>query len=141
MEDQLKTLRREARALQTPAGTSSVQDDSDPMEEGQLNVYQRAKRGLPPLGVGQSRGAPTAARGKGAVEKGTKRSSTTKPAHDGKEGVEGGDEVEAGAEASKSGSKPEFRRQDDEEEEDDADGRGGGESGALANAGLPAVVA
>ena len=73
LDDQFKALRREARALQAPAGASSTQDDSDFVEEEELNVYQRAKRGLPPPGTRQNRGAPTAAKGKGVAEQGMKR--------------------------------------------------------------------
>lgn len=118
LEDHFKTLRREARASQPPDGSGASQEDSDSPEEADMNVYQRAKRGLPPRGVRQPRGASTATAKKTAREKGTKKSQATKPTLEKQAEHEGGGVEEAvEAEASKSGGKRARLEEDDGEEE------------------------
>lgn len=124
VEDQFKALRREARALQTPADALSTQDDSDVVNEEDLNIYQRAKRGLPPRATRQNRGGHAAAKGGVGVEKAVKRPRTTLP------------EQEVGAEEeaeSSIGREQQKRSRDDSEEEDaEEDGRMGGATGTSA---------
>ena len=118
LEDHFKTLRREARASQPPESFCASQEDSDSPDEADMNVYQRAKRGLPPRGVRQPRGALTATTKKTARDKGTKKSQATKPTQEKEvEHEDGGVEEVVMAEASKSGGKRPRLEEDDEEDE------------------------
>lgn len=121
LEDQIKALRREARALQTPAGASAASEESESEEEEQLNVYQRAKRGLPPRGMRRTRGAPTTARGKAAMGKSTKYSATANTTQEGAEGMGVHDKEGTATGAPESRSKPQRHQQDIGGEEDEGE--------------------
>ena len=134
VEDQFKALRREARTLQTPADAPSAEDDSDVVNEEDLNVYQRAKRGLPPRGTRQNRGSQAAAKSDGGVEKAAERSRKSLPAQ------EAGVEEEAEPSIDRMQQK---RPRDDSEEEEggEEDDMTGGATKTTANTGSPAIVA
>ena len=69
VDDQFKALRREARALEAPSRDFAAQDESEAIDEEDLNVYQKAKMQRSSLQLHKNPITATTSKSKGGSKK------------------------------------------------------------------------